>query len=179
MKAFCRPLLRGFSPQWTFPMGRPSPRHGSSCPGADIKFLPGLWLKFLWTIYLPRTAGESRIMITQPGKSTAGNRPQGWRKGDCAIRRGLPTVGYGKHRFRRDRNARAGTVAASWFSDIGPWRQPKPRQRVRRRTGRCASSFTLSESGPDDRMPPGSRGRCPRLRSEQQKRRQRKMPPTP
>ncbi|EBU9164006.1 hypothetical protein DMM45_06480 [Salmonella enterica subsp. enterica serovar Agona] len=40
---FCRPLLRGFSPQWTFPMGRPSPRHGAAVRGRTQNFLPGAY----------------------------------------------------------------------------------------------------------------------------------------
>ncbi|CSH16738.1 Uncharacterised protein [Shigella sonnei] len=41
----CRPLHRGFSPQWTFPMGAPFTASRDSCPGADAKFLAGFMAK--------------------------------------------------------------------------------------------------------------------------------------
>ncbi|WP_203237578.1 hypothetical protein [Escherichia coli] len=104
--------------------------------GADAKFLPGLWLKILWTVYLPRTA-ETGCGYSSPGKSTAGNRPQGWRrKGWLRHQAQLPYTpsGVQERRFRRDRGGATGTVAASpVFQTSDRSGSPKPRQRVRRR----------------------------------------------
>ncbi|MFK5664174.1 hypothetical protein V7O34_25350, partial [Escherichia coli] len=43
---FCRPLLRGFSPQWTFPMGAATATARGSCPGADAKVFDACGKKF-------------------------------------------------------------------------------------------------------------------------------------
>ncbi|MCW3282320.1 hypothetical protein N5T16_26625 [Escherichia coli] len=77
---FCRPLLRGFSPQWTFPMGARLPPHGTAVRGRTQNFLPGSWLKILWPVHLTLDRWNGRGLRLPPGKSTAGNRPQRWRQ---------------------------------------------------------------------------------------------------
>ncbi|WP_252719252.1 hypothetical protein [Shigella sonnei] len=53
---FCRPLLRGFSPQWTFPMGQRQPRHGAVVRGQTQKFLTLAAKSFVAGTSLPWTA---------------------------------------------------------------------------------------------------------------------------
>ncbi|WP_407222786.1 hypothetical protein [Escherichia coli] len=77
------------------------------------------------------------VVTPAPGKSTAGNRPQGWRrKGWLRHQAQLPYTpsGVQERRFRRDRGGATGTVAASLvFQTSDRSGSPKPRQRVRRR----------------------------------------------
>ncbi len=128
----CRPLLRGFSPQWTFPMGARLPPHGTAVRGRTQNFLPGSWLKILWPVHLTLDRWNGRGLRLPPGKSTAGNRPQRWRP----IRRSFLTHRQvcRERRLRRDRGGATGTVAASpGFHASDRSDSPKPRQRVRRR----------------------------------------------
>ncbi|CSN53358.1 Uncharacterised protein [Shigella sonnei] len=74
----CRPLHRGFSPQWTFPMGAPFTASRDSCPGADAKFLAGFMAKNFVAGASHPGRWNGRGLRLPPGKSTAGNRPQGW-----------------------------------------------------------------------------------------------------
>nr|QHV89602.1 hypothetical protein PGJFMKIC_00036 [Escherichia coli] len=100
------------------------------------------------------------VVTPAPGKSTAGNRPQGGGgRVDCAIRRSCLTHRKvcRERRFRRDRGGATGTVAASLvFQTSDRSGSPKPRQRVRRRLAGARQQLPVGV-GPDDRMPPGSR----------------------
>ena len=157
----CRPLHRGFSPQWTFPMGARLPPHGAAVRGRTQNFLPGSWLKILWPVHLTLDRWNGRGLRLPPGKSTAGNRPQGWRQEGGLLRHqaqfphtpsGVQGAQVTARQRRRDRNGRCKpgvfthrTVAtarnrASGFG--GDWRV---RQQL------------PVGVGPDDRMPPGSR----------------------
>ena len=157
----CRPLHRGFSPQWTFPMGARLPPHGAAVRGRTQNFLPGSWLKILWPVHLTLDRWNGRGLRLPPGKSTAGNRPQGWRQEGRLLRHqaqfphtpsGVQGAQVTARQGRRDRNGRCKpgvfthrTVAtarnrASGFG--GDWRV---RQQL------------PVGVGPDDRMPPGSR----------------------
>ena len=118
-------------------MGRPSPRHGAAVRGRTQNFLPGLWLKILWTVYLPLDCCPV-MWLLQPPESPqreTGRRGGGGRV-DCAIRRSCLTHRQvcRERRFRRDRGGATGTVAASLvFQTSDRSGSPKPRQRVRRR----------------------------------------------
>ncbi len=118
-------------------MGRPSPRHGAAVRGRTQNFLPGLWLKILWTVYLPLDCWNG-MWLLQPPESPqreTGRRGGGGRV-DCAIRRSCLTHRKvcRERRFRRDRGGATGTVAASLvFQTSDRSGSPKPRQRVRRR----------------------------------------------
>ena len=118
-------------------MGRPSPRHGAAVRGRTQNFLPGLWLKILWTVYLPLDCCPV-MWLLQPPESPqreTGRRGGGGRV-DCAIRRSGLTHRQvcRERRFRRDRGGATGTVAASLvFQTSDRSGSPKPRQRVRRR----------------------------------------------
>ncbi len=134
----CRPLHRGFSPQWTFPMGARLPPHGTAVRGRTQNFLPGSWLKILWPVHLTLDRWNGRGLRLPPGKSTAGNRPQRWRKEGRLLRHqaqfphtpsGVQGAQVTARQGRRDRNGRCKPgFHASDRSD-----SPKPRQRVRRR----------------------------------------------
>ncbi len=106
--------------------------------GRTQNFLPGSWLKILWPVHLTLDRWNGRGLRLPPGKSTAGNRPQGWRrKGrQLRIRRSFLTHRQvcRERRSRRDRGGATGTVAASLvFQTSDRSGSPKPRQRVRRR----------------------------------------------
>ncbi|HCN9370236.1 TPA: hypothetical protein N6749_003808 [Escherichia coli] len=78
-----------------------------------------------------------------PGKSTAGNRPQGWRQEGGLLRHqaqfphtpsGVQGAQVTARQGRRDRGGATVTVAASpGFHASDRSGSPKPRQRVRRR----------------------------------------------
>ncbi|MBW6085890.1 hypothetical protein KZ779_00030 [Escherichia coli] len=135
---FCRPLLRGFSPQWTFPMGRPSPRHGAAVRGRTQNFFAGFMAKnFCGRYIFPWTAetgcGYSSPRKVHSGKQAAGVAAEGLTAPSGAV--ALHTVRVCRERrFRRDRGGATGTVAASLvFQTSDRSGSPKPRQRVRRR----------------------------------------------
>ncbi len=134
----CRPLHRGFSPQWTFPMGARLPPHGAAVRGRTQNFLPGSWLKILWLVHLTLDRWNGRGYVCPPESPQRGNRPQGGgrREDCCAIRRSFLTHRQvcRERRSRRDRGGATGTVAASpGFHASDRSGSPKPRQRVRRR----------------------------------------------
>ena len=135
----CRPLHRGFSPQWTFPMGARLPPHGTAVRGRTQNFLPGSWLKILWPVHLTLDRWNGRGLRLPPGKvhsGETGRRGGGRREDCCAIRRSFLTHRQvcRERRLRRDRGGATGTVAASpGFHASDRSDSPKPRQRVRRR----------------------------------------------
>ncbi len=158
---FCRPLLRGFSPQWTFPMGRPSPRHGAAVRGRTQNFFAGFMAKnFVDGISSPWTAetgcGYSSPRKVHSGKQAAGVAAEGLTAPSGAV--ALHTVRCaGSAVSGATGGGATGTVAASLvFQTSDRSGSPKPRQRVRRETGGCASSC-LSESGLTTGCRPGSR----------------------
>ncbi|MFP1453867.1 hypothetical protein ACLB1N_36590 [Escherichia coli] len=79
------------------------------------------------------------VAASAPGKSTAGNRPQGWRRKGRQLRHQAQFPSTHRQvcrerRSRRDRGGATGTVAASLvFQTSDRSGSPKPRQRVRRR----------------------------------------------
>lgn len=119
-KPFCRSLLRGFTPQWTFPMGRPSPRHGTSPPGR-----------------LKRD-----VVTSAPGKSAAGNRPQKWRQEGKSL---TPRRGRGERRHRRDNGGATAPVAASRVFRHQTVAKPETAPAGSAEPGGCVSSC-LAES---------------------------------
>ncbi len=121
----CRPLHRGFSPQWTFPMGARLPPHGTAVRGRTQNFLPGSWLKILWPVHLTLDRWNGRGLRLPPGKSTAGNRPQRWRQEGRLLRHqaqfphtpsGVQGAQVTARQRRRDRNGRC----KPGFSRNGP-----------------------------------------------------------
>ena len=156
----CRPLHRGFSPQWTFPMGVRLPPHGTAVRGRTQNFLPGSWLKILWPVHLTldRWNGRGLRLPPESPQRETGRRGGGRREDCCAIRRSFLTHRQvcRERRSRRDRGGATGTVAASpCFHASDRSDSPKPRQRVRRRLAGAQASACRSRA--DDRMPPGSR----------------------
>ncbi len=122
---FCRPLLRGFSPQWTFPMGQRQPRHGAVVRGQTQKFLTLAAKSFVAGTSLPWTAETccGRFSPRKVHSGETGRRGGGGRADNCAIRRSFLTHRQvcRERRSRRDRGGATGTVAASpGFSRIGP-----------------------------------------------------------
>ncbi|WP_201760288.1 hypothetical protein [Escherichia coli] len=83
------------------------------------------------------------VVTPAPGKSTAGNRPQGWRQEGGLLRHqaqfphtpsGVQGAQVTARQGRRDRGGATVTVAASpGFHASDRSGSPKPRQRVRRR----------------------------------------------
>ncbi|CSL43659.1 Uncharacterised protein [Shigella sonnei] len=135
---FCRPLLRGFSPQWTFPMGQRLPRHGAVVRGQTQKFLTLAAKSFVAGTSLPWTAETccGRFSPRKVHSGETGRRGGGGRADNCAIRRSFLTHRQvcRERRSRRDRGGATGTVAASLvFQTSDRSGSPKPRQRVRRR----------------------------------------------
>ena len=121
----CRPLHRGFSPQWTFPMGARLPPHGAAVRGRTQNFLPGSWLKILWPVHLTLDRWNGRGLRLPPGKSTAGNRPQEWRQEGGLLRHqaqfphtpsGVQGAQVTARQGRRDRNGRCkpGVLRQGW-----------------------------------------------------------------
>ncbi|CSG05952.1 Uncharacterised protein [Shigella sonnei] len=134
----CRPLHRGFSPQWTFPMGAPFTASRDSCPGADAKFLAGFMAKNFVAGASHPDRWNGRGLRLPPGKSTAGNRPQRWRQEGRLLRHqaqfphtpsGVQGAQVTARQGRRDRNGRC----KPGFHASDRSGSPKPRQRVRRR----------------------------------------------
>ncbi|MCW3322890.1 hypothetical protein [Escherichia coli] len=103
---------------------------------------------------------EREGVTSAPGKSTAGNRPQGWRQEGRLLRHqaqfphtpsGVQGAQVTARQGRRDRNGRC----KPGFHASDRSGSPKPRQRVRRRL--AGAPAAACRSRPDDRMPPGSR----------------------
>ncbi|CTC34809.1 Uncharacterised protein [Shigella sonnei] len=161
----CRPLHRGFSPQWTFPMGARLPPHGAAVRGRTQNFLPGSWLKILWPVHLTLDRWNGRGLRLPPGKSTAGNRPQGWRQEGRLLRHqaqfphtpsGVQGAQVTARQGRRDRGGATGTVAASRVFTH------RTVAAARNRASGFGGDWRVRQQlpvgvGPDDRMPPGSR----------------------
>ncbi len=155
----CRPLHRGFSPQWTFPMGARLPPHGTAVRGRTQNFLPGSWLKILWPVHLTldRWNGRGLRLPPESPQRETGRRGGGGRV-DCAIRRSGLTHRQvcRERRFRRDRGGATGTVAASRVFTH------RTVAAARNRASGFGGDWRVRQQlpvgvGPDDRMPPGSR----------------------
>lgn len=157
----CRPLHRGFSPQWTFPMGARLPPHGAAVRGRTQNFLPGSWLKILWPVHLTLDRWNGRGLRLPPGKSTAGNRPQEWRQEGGLLRHqaqfphtpsGVQGAQVTARQGRRDRNGRC---------KPGVFTHRTVATARNRASGFCGDRQVRQQLpvgvGPDDRMPPGSR----------------------
>ncbi|WP_422111138.1 hypothetical protein [Escherichia fergusonii] len=141
-------------------MGRPSPRHGAAVRGRTQNFLPGLWLKILWTVYLPWTAetgcgyssprkvhsGKQAAEVAAGGKTAAPSGAVSSHTVRCAGSAGHGATGAARPerslqaRFFTHRTVATARNRASGFG--GDWRVRKQLPVV---------------VGPDDRMPPGSR----------------------
>lgn len=155
--SFCRPLLRGFIPQWTFPMGRQSPRHGAAVRGRTQKFLTPAAKSFV--AGTPPPGRLKRDVVTSaPGKSAAGNRPQRWRQEGKSL---TPRKGCGERRHRRDNGGATAPVAANRGFRHQTVAKPETAPAGSAEPGRCASSCP-AESGLTTgcRQAAGSR-RCP------------------
>ena len=111
---------------------------GQLSGGGRKIFLPGSWLKILWPVHLTLDRWNGRGLRLPPGKSTAGNRPQGWRQEGRLLRHqaqfphtpsGVQGAQVTARQGRRDRNGRC----KPGFHASDRSGSPKPRQRVRRR----------------------------------------------
>ena len=156
----CRPLHRGFSPQWTFPMGARLPPHGAAVRGRTQNFLPGSWLKILWPVHLTldRWNGRGLRLPPESPQRETGRRSGGRREDCCAIRRSFLTHRQvcRERRSRRDRGGATGTVAASRVFTH------RTVAAARNRASGFGGDWRVRQQlpvgvGPDDRMPPGSR----------------------
>ncbi|CTA42770.1 Uncharacterised protein [Shigella sonnei] len=123
-------------------MGARLPPHGTAVRGRTQNFLPGSWLKILWPVHLTLDRWNGRGLRLPPGKSTAGNRPQGWWQEGRLLRHqaqfphtpsGVQGAQVTARQGRRDRNGRCKP-------------QPETAPAGSAETGGCASSC-LSESG--------------------------------
>ncbi len=111
---------------------------GQLSGGGRKIFKPGSWLKILWPVHLTLDRWNGRGLRLPPGKSTAGNRPQGWRQEGGLLRHqaqfphtpsGVQGAQVTARQGRRDRNGRC----KPGFHASDRSGSPKPRQRVRRR----------------------------------------------
>ncbi len=133
----CRPLHR-VSPAVDLSDGGPFTASRDSCPGADAKFLAGFMAKNFVAGASHPGQMEREGVTSAPGKSTAGNRPQGWRQEGRLLRHqaqfphtpsGVQGAQVTARQGRRDRNGRC----KPGFHASDRSGSPKPRQRVRRR----------------------------------------------
>ena len=157
----CRPLHRGFSPQWTFPMGARLPPHGTAVRGRTQNFLPGSWLKILWPVHLTLDRWNGRGLRLPPGKSTAGKQAAG---GAAGGRTAAPSGAVSSHTVRCAGSAGHGATGAA-----RPERSLQARvfthrtvAAARNRASGFGGDWRVRQQlpvgvGPDDRMPPGSR----------------------
>ncbi len=106
--------------------------------GADAKFLAGFMAKNFVAGASHPGQMEREGVTSAPGKSTAGNRPQGWRQEGRLLRHqaqfphtpsGVQGAQVTARQGRRDRNGRC----KPGFHASDRSGSPKPRQRVRRR----------------------------------------------
>ncbi|SQC99620.1 Uncharacterised protein [Escherichia coli] len=106
--------------------------------GGGRKIFSRVWLKILWPVHLTLDRWNGRGLRLPPGKSTAGNRPQGWRQEGRLLRHqaqfphtpsGVQGAQVTARQGRRDRNGRC----KPGFHASDRSGSPKPRQRVRRR----------------------------------------------
>ncbi len=111
---------------------------GQLSGGRTQIFSRGSWLKILWPVHLTLDRWNGRGLRLPPGKSTAGNRPQGWRQEGGLLRHqaqfphtpsGVQGAQVTARQGRRDRNGRC----KPGFHASDRSGSPKPRQRVRRR----------------------------------------------
>ncbi|MBZ4087718.1 hypothetical protein, partial [Escherichia fergusonii] len=128
----------GFLPAVDLSDGASVTTSRGSCPGADAKFFAGFMAKnFVDGISSPGLLKRD-VVTPAPGKSTAGNRPQGWRQEGRLLRHqaqfphtpsGVQGAQVTARQGRRDRNGRC----KPGFHASDRSGSPKPRQRVRRR----------------------------------------------
>nr|VUD38193.1 Uncharacterised protein [Escherichia coli] len=157
----CRPLHRGFSPQWTFPMGARLPPHGAAVRGRTQNFLPGSWLKILWPVHLTLDRWNGRGFTSAPRKVHSGKQAAGVAAGG---RTAAPSGAVSSHTVRcagsaghgADRGGATGTVAASRVFTH------RTVAAARNRASGFGGDWRVRQQlpvgvGPDDRMPPGSR----------------------
>ncbi len=134
-----------------------------SCPGGGRKnFLPGLWLKILWTVYLPLGLLKRDVVTPAPRKVHSGKQTAevaAGREDCCAIRRSFLTHRQvcRERRSRRDRGGATGTVAASRVFTH------RTVAAARNRASGFGGDWRVRQQlpvgvGPDDRMPPGQPG---------------------
>ena len=148
-----RPLLRGFSPQWTFPMGQRLPRHGAVVRGQTQKFLTPAAKSFVAGTSLPWTA-ETCCGRFSPRKVHSGETG----------RRGAPSGAVALHTVRCAGSAVSGATGAArperslqaWFF------RHRTVAAARNRASGFGGDWRVRQQlpvgvGPDDRMPPGSR----------------------
>lgn len=157
----CRPLHRGFSPQWTFPMGARLPPHGAAVRGRTQNFLPGSWLKILWPVHLTLDRWNGRGLRLPPGKSTAGKQAAG---GAAGGRTAAPSGAVSSHTVRCAGSAGHGaTEAARPERSLQAWFfRHRTVAAARNRASGFGGDWRVRQQlpvgvGPDDRMPPGSR----------------------
>ena len=157
----CRPLHRGFSPQWTFPMGARLPPHGAAVRGRTQNFLPGSWLKILWPVHLTLDRWNGRGLRLPPGKSTAGKQAAG---GAAGGRTAAPSGAVSLHTVRCAGSAGHGaTEAARPERSLQAWFfRHRTVAAARNRASGFGGDWRVPQQlpvgvGPDDRMPPGSR----------------------
>ena len=157
----CRPLHRGFSPQWTFPMGARLPPHGAAVRGRTQNFLPGSWLKILWPVHLTLDRWNGRGLRLPPGKSTAGKQAAGVAAGG---RTAAPSGAVSSHTVRCAGSAGHGaTEAARPERSLQAWFfRHRTVAAARNRASGFGGDWRVRQQlpvgvGPDDRMPPGSR----------------------
>ena len=141
-------------------MGQRQPRHGAVVQGQTQKFLTLAAKSFVAGTSPPGRLTRV-VAASAPGKSTAGNRPQGWRRKGRQLRHqaqfpytpsGVQGAQVTARQRRRDRNGRCKpgvfthrTVAAARNRASGFGGDWRVRQQL------------PVGVGPDDRMPPGSR----------------------
>lgn len=114
----CRPLHRGFSPQWTFPMGARLPPHGAAVRGRTQNFLPGSWLKILWPVHLTLDRWNGRGLRLPPGKSTAGKQAAG---GAAEGQTTAPSGAVSLHTVRCAGSAASGATEEKRRHNNGMW----------------------------------------------------------
>ncbi len=157
----CRPLHRGFSPQWTFPMGARLPPHGTAVRGRTQNFLPGSWLKILWPVHLTLDRWNGRGLRLPPRKVHSGKQAAEVAAGGKTA---APSGAVSSHTVRCAGSAGHGATGAA-----RPERSLQARvfthrtvATARNRASGFGGDWRVRKQlpvgvGPDDRMPPGSR----------------------
>ncbi len=151
---------QGFLPAVDLSDGGPFTASRDSCPGADAKFLAGFMAKNFVAGASHPGQMEREGVTSAPGKSTAGNRPQGWRQEGRLLRHQAqfphtPSGVQGAQVTARQGGA-TGTVAASRVFTH------RTVAAARNRASGFGGDWRVRQQlpvgvGPDDRMPPGSR----------------------
>ncbi len=155
----CRPLHRGFSPQWTFPMGARLPPHGAAVRGGRKIFAGFMAKNFVAGASHPGQMEREGLRLP-PESPQRGNRPQGAAGGRTAA----PSGAVSSHTVRCAGSAGHGATGAA-----RPERSLQARvfthrtvAAARNRASGFGGDWRVRQQlpvgvGPDDRMPPGSR----------------------